>query len=233
MARTRIPETISRFDSYINNTDDYLQAIASGTTHNWERLGLSNTNADDWLSKRTHWRDTLYPKYINPQLSSATVKAQVANFMSEFRFFANPLLNRMASSPAANSNDEAAFNFVITRAAASHHTVAIAETLSFSVSYMGGAELRFSCRVASHSGRAAKAKGADSVQVAFKLINNRNEALPPLTEMQRELFTKAVFIMPLGAENIGKAVALCMRWYNTKHPSLAGPWTDRQVFVIP
>lgn len=241
MANTRISQAIGPFNTYINNTDTFLQQISSGTTHNWERLGLSNDNADEWHSKRLYWRDTLYPKYTDPLQSTKAVKDEVRNFMEEFREFGQPQLNIMAASANATSDDELVFNFKIGRAAPVHHTEPIAETVEFSIKTLGGGDLRFTCRTASDSSRASIPDGADSVQLAYAIAgkdtpaNNSGEGEVPTPndpDMRRELFTKAQFTFQTGASNVGKRIIVFARWYNTKHPALAGPWSNITLSVI-
>ena len=58
---TRIPRKDSEFDSYINNTADYL---AAGTpTTNGVRLGLSPVEVTSWGNQKTSW-NTNYALYI-------------------------------------------------------------------------------------------------------------------------------------------------------------------------
>ena len=50
--------------------------------------------------------------------------------------------------------------------------------------------------------------------------------------MMKEIFTKSVFTFHMGVENVGKKMVAYLRWYNTKHPELAGPWSDVTLIVI-
>lgn len=241
MSQTRVPEKISEFNTYINNTDTFLQAISSGSTTNWERLGLSSINAGEWNTRRIYWRDTLYPKYIDPLQSTTAVKETVRIFMEDFKEFAQPQLNIMAAGPNATSDDELVFNFKIGRAAATHPTEPIAETVVFTVKPLGGGELRFTCRTATDSSRASIPEGADSVQVAFQIMDKDTKpegegegSLPNPDDgsMRRELFTKAQFTFEAGMANVGRLMVIYTRWYNTKHPKLAGPWSNVTAAVI-
>ena len=242
MSTTRVPQTIPEFNTYINNTDAYLQATDPVTGDlNWKRLGLTNTNASDWSDKRKYWHDTLYPKYSDPLQSTGAVKDAVHNFMSSFRAFSQPLLNIMAASPNATSNDEHVFNFKIGRANPTHATTPIADTVLFDAKTLGGGQLHFTCRTAADSHRASIAAGADSVQLAYEVTDsgnnnpNPNPGTIPTPEdkgMVRETFTHAQFTFHAGAVNVGKRLVVFARWFNTKHPELAGPWSAITVVVI-
>lgn len=244
MGNSRIDETISGFNTYIITTDDFLQAISSGIIHNWERLGLTNANATGWQDKRVFWQDTLYPKYQNPLLSTSTVKTQVRDFMDGFRTFANPLLNIMAASPNATSDDEAVFNFKIGREEPSHSTTSITDAVIFEPKLLSGGDIKFICRTSHDDHRASKADRSDSIQMAYLIQNPEPAAQPPGSgtteeeeldpdDLTQQTFTKAIFVKHFGGKMVGKKVVVFFRWYNTKHPELAGPWSSVTALVIP
>ncbi len=236
MSNSRVPEAIPEFNAYINNTDDYL---AAGTPTNRERLGLSIQNGTDWNTKRVFWRDTLYPKYIDPLQSTSAVKEQVRNFMKEFSEFARPLLNIMVADPDATSDDETVFNFKIERAEPTHSHSPITDSVVYETVSLNGGLVEFTCRPGHDSKHPSKHPDADAIQVAHQLQGgvgntpgpNPNpeppEGLPdPNTQaMVKELFTKAVFIVNFGVLSKGKLALVYLRWYNTKRPELSGPWT--------
>ncbi len=247
MNKNRIPVDIPGFNGYIGTTNTRLQAISSGTTKHWERLGLTSQNATDWDDKNTHWRDTLYPKYQNPMQSTSLVKTDVRNFMEAFGTFARPLLNIMAASPNANSDDEGVFRFKIGRAEPVHPSTVITDVVVYEVKRLGGGDLKFICRTSHDNHRASKHPLSDSIQLAhgFNLNNSEDNtgpsvpgspvpasALPSPDSMAKEIFTKAIFILHLGSEAVGKPAAIFLRWYNTKHPELSGPWSPVTAIVV-
>src|ERR1041384_5763024 len=94
----RIPVKIEPFNSYLNNTDDFLQSlVGAGPDHNWERLGVATGDAAEWHTRRQHWSTVLYPKYSNKDTRTKTVTEQVKNFRKDFSVFGNPVLDTMAS----------------------------------------------------------------------------------------------------------------------------------------
>lgn len=230
---TRISPTIPGFNIYIVNTATYL---AAGTpTTNGARLGLSPTNITDWADKKTYWVSTLYPKYSDPLQSTSTVKGEVKNFMRSFKTFAQPLLNIMAANPNAVEADEAVFNFKTGRAAPSHGTTPISEGVVCNARPIGGGDFKFSCRTAHDDHRASKAKGADSVQLSYIILEsvaNASMLNADSPGMTKEIFTKAQFTFHAGAANVGKRIAIFARWFNTRHPQLAGSWSAVTIVVI-
>jgi len=237
--RSRIPKAIGDFNGYINTTANYL---AAGTPTNGSRLGLTTQNISDWAAKRLYWSATLYPKYINPLLSTKAIKDEVKNKMVEFRTFAQPLLNIVAASPNATEADANALNFVLNRAAPTEPNTPIAGLVDFTVETLGGGELQFTCRPIGDGGRASKAEGADSVQVAWRFLDtgttpNPNpgpDVIPTPSDFGtvKDIFTKMKFLFHAGDVNVGKRIVIFVRWWNTKHPELAGPWSAVRVVVV-
>jgi len=214
------------------STGSYLAAGSPVT--NGTRLGLSAQNLTDWNDKFVYWRDTLYTKYSDPLQSTSAVKDEVRNFMKDFKTFAQPLINLMVASPNAKEADAAVFNFVLNRAKATRRNTPIKELVEFTTQPLGGGDMKFSCRTGHDSSRASKAEGADSVQLAFLIADTVDvfKATPSDLGMKTEAFTRAQFIFHAGAANVGKRMIVFTRWFNTKHPQLAGPWSAVRMVVI-
>jgi hypothetical protein len=76
--------------------------------------------------------------------------------------------------------------------------------------------------------------GADSIQYAWTVMDKQQNA-PADAESaayRRDISTKAIFHFEAGVENTGRWLAIRFRWYNSKHPHLAGVWSDVQVLLI-
>ncbi|HEX7414779.1 MAG TPA: hypothetical protein VF411_12120, partial [Bacteroidia bacterium] len=113
----RISKSPKKFDPYLSSSDDRLQEIEPISGLPWgEVLGLSTVNISDWHNKRLFW-DTpttgLFAKYSSAATSTSVVKGLVKTFITDFRTFADPLLNLIAASPKASNIDEKAFNLVL------------------------------------------------------------------------------------------------------------------------
>jgi hypothetical protein len=155
----------------------------------------------------------------------------------------NPVLDTIAASKAATNTDAGIFNFVLNRADPTHSTTPIEDEVGVVIKHKGGSGIAFKCR---SSEGTAKAEGADSVQMAYMIIEEETPGpvpvpIPPAEEdfpdaddkrMTREIFTKSNFSKHFGTENLKKRVVCYFRWYNTKHPELAGEWTEAMVIVI-
>jgi hypothetical protein len=235
--KTRVPGDNALFNNYLNTTGSY---IATGTpTTNGVRLGLTTTNVTDWVAGVTNWHDNIYPKYVNADTRTKTVVKQVQNFKKEFKTFANPLLNIMAASPNATEADEEVFNFITKRKKPTIPTTPISEQCYCTARVIGGGEIKFGFRTATDTKRPSLAEGADCVQIAYVLFDFGAGAAEPTPAptpdtkgMVKEFHTKSQFMLSLGVENIGRRLLLFSRWYNTKHPELAGPWSPITVVLI-
>src|SRR6185295_15788608 len=99
---SRIPNTIPAFNNYINDTDDRQKANTSVPLIKYfQDYTWTLAEIGEWTTRRTFWRDTLYPKYTNPLTSTSAVKDEVRNFMKDFHTFGNPLLDKIEASGKA------------------------------------------------------------------------------------------------------------------------------------
>src|ERR1051325_6008848 len=236
MSKTRVSEAIAVFNPYVNETDDYLAEVCDEgppEVHSWERLGIAEGKKDEWHTRRLYWRDTLYPAWSNKLTKTEPVNKEVKNFIKSFREFANPQLNIMAASPNATEDDEAMFNFKRTRKKPSKKVTQITQQCMLALANIMGGEILVSVRTLIDSKRASIFKGADSFQVAFKILN-MGDAPPnsPNDGCEKDIITKAKNIVPTGPENRGKMLYVFVRWYLTKYPHLAGPWSNMGAIMI-
>jgi hypothetical protein len=197
---------------------------------NGERLGLTTANTDEWHNKRLFWEGTLYPSYTNPNTRTTTVNTQVKNFMQAFRDFGNPLLEIVAASPVANESDEEALNFKADRKAPTRPTTPLAEQCIASTQSLGGGQARFICRTEHDTARASLAEGADSVQIAYKI--GEQPPQDPDDGTKTIISTRASSVQALGADNSGKKLHYYVRWFNTKYPQFAGPWSAVKTVIL-
>jgi hypothetical protein len=230
MSDSRIPPGIEEFNGYIGTTADYN--IEGTPVNNGNRLGLSDDNITDWSAHRANWRDNLYPKHSSPVTKTSVVVRDVQDFMRAFRAFAQPLLNIIAASPATTNDDAAVYNVVrdSEHANPTHPITPIAENVMADARQIGGGQVEFTCRTSHDSKRASKAEGADSVQVAYIIGTTPPANINATTS--KEVFTHAKFTFHAGAENAGNKLYIYMRWYNTKHPELAGPWSSLVTVIL-
>jgi hypothetical protein len=239
---SRIPRTIDEFNKYLASSDKYQ---LDGTPTNFSRFGWSALNSSDWHDKKVYWADTLFPLYGDPMTSTTAVKGNVKLFIEDFHVFGNPLLNLAAASSVATHDDEVAMNFKIGRHEPTHRTVPLSEKLILGALAQGGGDVRFTGRTGTDASRPSKPAGSDSMQLAFMLqgVGDTPVPVPPQPDPDRlpspdsskftkEILTHASMIVHFGTDNQGKILIAAARWFNTKHPELAGSWSSLVALMI-
>lgn len=247
MSNGRIPEKISEFNTYINNTDTYqLESDMTGPppspTHG-QRLGLTPAESAEWSAKRVLWRDTLYPQYSNAISNTTVVTANVKLFIKSFRTFANPLLNRMAASPFVRPADEQVFRFVANRDTTPTERGKINDLPHPLMQAIGGGEVKIKVRTLSDATRASRHPLADAVEVRWAVLaptaagsgspspgtpSSGTPAIPNTPDDCVNVFTsrKALFVLATGPASKNKNLYCFFRWINTVNPANSGPWSN-------
>jgi len=229
----RISRSIVLFNIFITNTNTYLLA---GTPTNWSRLGWTQAEMTQWTSFYTQWI-ALFAKYSDKKGSRTTaIKDQLMLIIKQCIALdkANHLLDRIASSPNVTIIDMETFHIKkgvlqdVTRT--THHT-SISDVVVVSLQPIGGSIIVTKCRTSHDSKRPSIPDGADSVQYAWQL----GGTAPVSAEdagLKSGLSSHAAFNLNLPAGSTGKYLYIFFRWYNTKHPNLAGPWCSLLTVLV-
>lgn len=230
---TRIPRSISRFGIYLEKVTQYLHA---GTpTTNADRLSIQAeevTMLDGFLAE---W-SPLYLLYRDKKNSRTTAVTEQLHLVIKKTVdydHQQHLLDRIASSPNVTVTDLDTFHIkgsLLAKNTRSKPSKPITELVLPDIDQLGGGEISIRCRTID-GGRAAILKGANCVEYRYRV-----DEQPPISVndegMKSGISTKASFKLSLGAENSAKYVYLYFRWYNTKYPNLAGPWSSLQTSLI-
>jgi len=125
---------------------------------------------------------------------------------------------------------------VLNRKKRSHKTESIQKGIMLMTGSKGQGVIWCKVRVSGSEGRARipREDGADAVQYAWATINKGDEIPADINSafFKKDISTKAIFHFNAGHENITKWMVIHARWYNTRHPHLAGTWCAQQMFVI-
>ena len=229
----RMPRTINEFDKYVRKTTPYLEAGEPKT--NAERLGIQITEVATWKGFQTEWIP-LYEKYIDVTNSrTRAVKNNLlliidkaVNFDQSVHF-----LDRIAASPFATIDDLGIFNInrgLIPKSTRSVSTTPISEAVTVTFQVLGGGVVAIKC-YSTTGQRAAIYGDADCIQFLY-VVGNTPPSDTNEDTMKKDLSTKATFNLTFGLGNAGKNLYMYFRWYNTKHPDLAGPWSSLQTTMI-
>lgn len=231
--KTRIPRGIDEFGTYLHTTSDHL--IEGTPVSNGVRLGILPEEITTWTSMETEW-NPLYLKYSDKKNSRTTsVRNELLLIIERTVDFdkSNHILDRIASSTAATIADMAAFNInkgVLQRENRSFSTTPIREMVTTAMQLLGGGSIVMKCYTLNGQ-RAAIYEEADCVQYMYSVGHTPPESAEA-NGLTKEVSTKAIFTLALGPGSTAKYLYIFYRWYNTRHPELAGPWSAMQTTLI-
>ena len=229
----RIPRGIDDFNPYFTNAISYL---SDGTpTTNAVRLGVLPAELAELTGFATTWAP-LYLKYSDKRNSRTTaVKDQLLEIIDNVVTFDqnNHILDRIAASPNVTIVDLETFNIKkgsLQKTTRTVSTTPIIEPVTVTIQPIGGGSATIKC-YSTTGQRASIYDGADSVQYLYQVGDTAPSSAeaPGLT---KDLSTKASFTLALGSASSAKNLYIYFRWYNTKHPELAGPWSSLQTTLI-
>ncbi|MCG3168118.1 MAG: hypothetical protein POELPBGB_03918 [Bacteroidia bacterium] len=256
MSNSRIPDSIPAFNSYINSTDTYLQAIDPVTLiNNGTRLTLTGAESGQWNLKRVFWRDTLYPKYADENQRTKTVVKDVSLFMKDFRTFANPLLDKMASCGFATTADESALKFVVFKDTTPTPKGKINDVPYVQITPLGLGEVKMRVRTSEDATRASRHPLSDGIEYKYLIVPESagtskpsappssgtpgSPSTPAATSMvmpedctNTVISKKALSTIALGSTASGKRLLLYARWVNLSKPANNGPWTQLMQTIV-
>lgn len=227
----RIPRAIDEFNPYIINTSNYL---ADGSPTNATRLGFLDDEVEKWTGFAGNWTQ-LYFKYADKKSSRTTaIKDLLLKIIDECVELDQDyhLLDRIAASPNVNIIDLETFNIKVGKLQVSRSIpkTAITEPVLATIQQIGGGSFTIKCNNAT-SGRPAIFEDADSVQYTY-LVGSTAPTSANAPGLTKEISTRAAFTLALGAENSEKHLYIYFRWYLTKYPNFAGPWSSMQTAFI-
>jgi len=228
---SRIPRGIIVFNSYIANTSVFLTA---GTPTNAERLGILPTEAAQWVDINNDWAPLMIKYSDKKNTRTVAVKDQLYQLIDKCVELDQNchLLDRIAASPNVTIADLELFGIKrgMLQSNRSKPSSTITEPLSAILQPLGGGSMNVKCYSPSGQ-RAGIFDEADSVQYVYTVGNTPPESADAIG-LTKEISTKAIFTLPLGSVSSGKMLYIYFRWYNTKHPTLAGPWSNLQTILI-
>ena len=229
---SRITRSLDVAYPFLTNIMAYLNA---GTpTTNAVRVGWLATETTAFLALCTQFTQT-YPKYADKKNSRTTaIKDTLHSILDKIRDMDRTyhLLDRIAASPNATIADFETFNIKtgpLKKNTKSFASTNLSETVSASITPLGGGSVAIKCR--RDGGKASIPEGADSVQYLYMVGTEPPKSADDIF-LTKEISTKAIFTLSLGAGNSSKIVYMYFRWYNTRHPELPGPWSSLQMMLI-
>jgi hypothetical protein len=231
--KTRIPRAADEFDGFINRTATYL--LAGTPVNNGTRLGLLPEEVTRWDGISKRWQP-VYEKYSDKRNScTPAVREEVYSIIDETVGFDRDvyLLERIGTSPNATIADLEMFNVRKGPLQKSGRTIPqtpISEMVSVTIQPIGGGSVNLKC-YSSTAQRAGILDPADCVQYLY-MVGSTPPASAEDDSLKLGSSTKGIFTLQTGPGSSGKNLYIYFRWYNSKHPEIAGPWSSMQTTLI-
>jgi hypothetical protein len=230
---TRIPRGIDDFNTYITNTSAYL--LTGEPVNNAERLSILPEESTQWKSFSDKWLPD-YQKYKDKKNSrTIAVRDKLVQIISDTIDYdqKNRVLDRIAASPNVEIEDLGMFNInigILKKTRRSVSLTPIVEPVTVTIQPLGGGSVTIKC-YSTTGQRSAIYSDADSVQYLY-MVADAPPASADAPGLMKEISTRATFTMSLGSASSGNKLYIYFRWYSTKHPELAGPWSGLQTTLI-
>ncbi len=229
---TRIPRRIEDFNLFLNNTTEYF---ITGTPTNADRLGILPAEVTKWQGYDVRWKPLMLKYSDKKNTRTTAVTEELNQIIVEVVDLdhTNHLLDRIAASPNVTIADLDTFNIkkgVLQKTTRSKPTTPITEMVVPAMQPLCGGSVSIKCR--NHIGNSASIlDGSDCVHYCYQ-IGGTAPASAEADGLKSGLSTKASFTLSLGAASAKQELFIFFRWFNTKYPDLAGPWSSVQTTLI-
>ena len=220
---TIVPRTDPEFDQYIRNSTTHLlkDPGTPGSEPNFERLGITVAQKDDWVAFRDDWVD-VYPKFTDLNTSTKTIRDEKNKIRKEFIEFSEKPLLTISGSPNIALADRNALNLPERdREPTARGKITTAPDVN--VVSLAGGFMKIRCRIDEDADRASLHPLADVIEMKYLI----GTAAPPTVDDAPNNFIskKALFNFEAGTGNGGQRLYIFCRWVNQSNPANNGPWT--------
>ncbi len=237
MGRSRIPDTIPEFNTYMVTAIVYLITVPSGGTLSYgEMLGLTSGEVASLAAQLLLWRSNpvgtgIYDVYVDPDTRNHLKIVAVEESMHDFRIWFNPRLIRMDGSDDITASQRTLLHIALPGNTPCHHNTPIEQTVVPGVINMGDGMMKFKCKASDTAKRASIVEFADCVQIAY-VLSDDGETFPAINNNIFFSSSKAIFVLNLGSEVVGKYMKFKIRYGNIKNPAINGAWSNPQVILV-
>ncbi|MBI3500890.1 MAG: hypothetical protein HY063_03765 [Bacteroidetes bacterium] len=222
----------------MTRTTHFLNApsLTSFKGKNWERFNWEETERAQWESF-AKTADEWFKLYSNPAVRTTAVKNMLVDVQRDTVKYnqQQKLLDRIASNPNRTvTSDFSLFRIKrgspLEKIKRTVHTASIDEAPMVALKGQGGGAIKVFCRTVTGTGRGHRHKLSNSVLIAYAIGRTPPASVDACT--LKHISTRAKFFLRLDYKERGNRIYLFARWYNTKHPELAGPWSEMHQSVI-
>jgi hypothetical protein len=248
MKKERIPGTMDKFITYIILVNTYLHAVAEGDTDP-RGIVLGMTTAElsalkDRVKKFMSGDPSapgFWDLHSDEDTKNKLTRANMVQGMKQFKTFFRPLLNRISGSAVINNEDRGKLNIAAPPVTHKKKATQIVAKCFTNLSLLGACLLRFENRASADSKRASKAEFSDAVEIWYRIVPDiitpaEDSSQPPVKSKPKQMigpseatvhaiFTRAIFTIQFPDVESGNNLQFYVRWTNTKHPEVSGPWS--------
>jgi hypothetical protein len=155
--------------------------------------------------------------------------------MNDFSSFASPILNRISGNPYVTIDDLRVMHIKsgpVHDATPSHSKVQALDMPYFTITPVGGGDVKVRVRPTKDAKRSSKLKGFNiEFACAFLPLDEpRHLQIPDLTD--HIVSTKAIFMKHCGTDKQSKYIFAACRWVNISDPSRNSPWSGILYVVV-
>jgi len=245
MKKTRVPTKIKEFIVYIVLVNDYLHNIPEGETDpRGKTLGMTTAELDllDKYVKQLISGDPDHPGiwdlHSNPDTRTKKTTNDFKLLRKSFSAWFRPILKRIDGSNACTDGDRLPLNIALPNNKHSRPKNRIAEACSVEVTSLGRGDVKINCHYKEDSKRSGLPPDGNGAEIAYTVTpyvlvdpetgktKRPDQLVDPTVGTTRVTFTKASFVLQLGADKAGYNLQLFGRWVNTSYPELAGTWSS-------
>jgi hypothetical protein len=225
-----IPRNKEKFNNYVHSTNIYL---GEGTPPNGKRLNIPEPHMVIWDGILTRWIGH-YEKYLD-KINSCTpaVINELNSIIDEAHNFdeTTHFTARIAIADNATQTDFEMFHIPTGSGQKKGRTnqTPITDLVEMVLKPLGGASVSVKCY--GKGSRAAILDGANGVQYRYMVgVAAPTSAADKM--LDTDVSSKSTFVLATGASNVGLQLYIYFRWYHTKHPEIAGPWSRLQTVIL-
>ena len=246
---TRVPRAFKWFDPYYGVITVYLtEDYPGGIISRGEHIGMTPGQVTALGNHYAKWRtgDPANPgayeiHLINPKAIGGT-RATLLEFQGDFITFITPIYDVINVNPNTSDEDRTILNIAIPNAPHSHPTNPFTAAVYVRPIPMTDFRIKLKCFTSDDASRPSLIEGADCLEIAYRRDPIELE-VDPVTHLpipgkikRRPItaptdgttiihFTTASPLWKIEGASVGDYLQFYVRWANTKHPNLAGPWT--------
>lgn len=247
MGEASIPTKISEKNVYFRQVVPYLETNETRLGYPHQKIVEARALLGDPLAPVAHTWVYVFDKWIDEYNSRTPAVIDELDKIGKLLGGKLVSIYNNIQFDIWNENDRKMFRRKtgLPKAKPVHHITPVKEQVFFSVTPKTEGKFAFVCRTSHDSNSASIIDEADGIEVAYGFFPceyKKDEKTGELAVLPKKLaenvsqcpfrqtFFKARFTLNPEGDRTGKYINFYLRWVNTKHPELNGPWCGPAAF---